>query len=356
MGRTHIDLCAMPRPNHGALLLSPSCLYSRAVLLAPAAPALQVTVWLQWAEADHTARLTVLLHSCQAGRDRQRQPLADHSIPEEGAAHNPATQVTAGSTQLRRYSLDPKDLGIPRCEVRRLGGRARLAPLLGRGRWRLGATSRWRLDALTSAGGALLGPPVPLLSLVPTCQQGACVLPPLSLQVSDLAGGDAALNARILIDVFGGARGGLTTCRGGAPPSQLCCGASLAGKEEWHARTHMCMYVCLPERACILTHTYTRIHTHTNTHTHTRTHPTLAPSHAFPGPVADALNLNAGVALAAAQVAPDPATGVAMAQEAQRAGEGRVGMWVCGCERVCLCVCVCLWGGEWGVGPYIRFS
>jgi len=26
-------------------------------------------------------------------------------------------EVTAGSTQLKCYSLDPKDLGIPRCEV-----------------------------------------------------------------------------------------------------------------------------------------------------------------------------------------------------------------------------------------------
>ena len=36
------------------------------------------------------------------------------------------------------------------------------------------------------------------------------------------------------------------------------------------------------------------------------------------GPVADALNLNAGVALAAAMVAADAREGVAMAQEAQR--------------------------------------
>ena len=39
------------------------------------------------------------------------------------------------------------------------------------------------------------------------------------------------------------------------------------------------------------------------------------------GPVADALNLNAGVALAAAGIAASPAEGVAMAQEAQRAGK-----------------------------------
>lgn len=87
-------------------------------------------------------------------------------------------EVEAGRAP-RRYSLDPKDVGIPRCEV------------------------------------------------------------------EDLAGGDAALNARILRDVFGGAR----------------------------------------------------------------------------GPVADALNLNAGYALAAMQVAKDPKEGVAMAQEAQRAGK-----------------------------------
>lgn len=63
--------------------------------------------------------------------------------------------------------------------------------------------------------------------------------------VADLAGGDAALNARILKDVFGGAQ----------------------------------------------------------------------------GPVADALNLNAGVALAAAEVAKDVAEGIAMAQEVQRSGK-----------------------------------
>lgn len=39
------------------------------------------------------------------------------------------------------------------------------------------------------------------------------------------------------------------------------------------------------------------------------------------GPVADALNLNAGYALAAAKVASSPAEGVAMAQEVQRAGK-----------------------------------
>jgi hypothetical protein len=85
----------------------------------------------------------------------------------------------AGSSELKRYSLDPKDVGIPRCEV------------------------------------------------------------------ADLAGGDAALNAQILRDVFGGARGA----------------------------------------------------------------------------VADALNLNAGYALAACQVAANPLEGVAMAQEVQQAGK-----------------------------------
>lgn len=38
------------------------------------------------------------------------------------------------------------------------------------------------------------------------------------------------------------------------------------------------------------------------------------------GPVADALNLNAGYALAACQVAPNPKEGIKMAQEAQRSG------------------------------------
>lgn len=87
-------------------------------------------------------------------------------------------EVSAGC-DLKRYSLDPLEVGIPRCEVK------------------------------------------------------------------DLAGGDAALNASILRDVFGGAR----------------------------------------------------------------------------GPVADALNLNAGYALAAANVVASPIEGVALAQEVQRAGE-----------------------------------
>ncbi len=56
-------------------------------------------------------------------------------------------EVTAGAP-LKRYSLDPRDLGIPRCSV------------------------------------------------------------------EDLAGGDAALNARILSDVFGGARGARCRARG----------------------------------------------------------------------------------------------------------------------------------------------
>lgn len=98
------------------------------------------------------------------------------------------------------------------------------------------------LDELTPMGPA---------DVVEVTQQGkrSYSLEPLELGiprccVEDLAGGDAALNARILMDVFGGAR----------------------------------------------------------------------------GPVADALNLNAGVALAAATVASDAKEGVAMAQEAQRSG------------------------------------
>jgi len=97
-------------------------------------------------------------------------------------------EVEAGVKGIKRYALDPKDLGIPRCTV------------------------------------------------------------------EDLKGGDAALNAQILKDVFGGAR----------------------------------------------------------------------------GPVADALNLNAGVALAACQVAPTPRDGVALAQEVQRSGKaaGVLAAWV----------------------------
>eukprot|EP00798_Chlamydomonas_sp_ICE-L_P003253 gene3253-13276_t len=97
-------------------------------------------------------------------------------------------EVEAGVSVTRRYTLDPKDLGIPRC----------------------------------------------------------CV--------EDLKGGDAQLNAQILRDVFGGMR----------------------------------------------------------------------------GPVADALNLNAGVALASCKVAATPQEGVAMAQEIQRSGAaaGTLEKWI----------------------------
>jgi len=111
-----------------------------------------------------------------------RHALVVHSCGlDELTPMGPADVVefSASSSGFKRYTLDPKDLGIPRCEV------------------------------------------------------------------EDLAGGDAELNAKILKDVFGGARGA----------------------------------------------------------------------------VADALNLNAGYALAASQVAADPREGVAMAQEAQRAGK-----------------------------------
>jgi anthranilate phosphoribosyltransferase len=64
---------------------------------------------------------------------------------------------------------------------------------------------------------------------------------------------------------------------------------------------------------------------------HVASRPPPPPTHTHtPGAVADALNLNAGVALAAAQVASSPAEGVAMAQEAQRAGKPAVTLkaWV----------------------------
>lgn len=105
--------------------------------------------------------------------------LVVHSMGlDELTPMGPATVVEASSGTLRRYEIDPKDFGIPRCEVK------------------------------------------------------------------DLAGGDAALNAQILRDVFGGSRNA----------------------------------------------------------------------------VADALNLNAGVALAAAKVASDVKEGIAMAQDVQRQG------------------------------------
>jgi anthranilate phosphoribosyltransferase len=109
-----------------------------------------------------------------------RKALVVHSMGlDELTPMGPADVVEAEAGKpVRRYTLDPKDVGIPRCSV------------------------------------------------------------------EDLKGGDAELNARILRDVFGGAR----------------------------------------------------------------------------GPVADALNLNAGYALAACQAAADPKEGVAMAQEAQRGG------------------------------------
>jgi anthranilate phosphoribosyltransferase len=118
------------------------------------------------------SRHALVVHSC--GLD-ELTPMGPADVVEACAAGGGGG---AGAPRLRRYSLDPAELGIPRCEV------------------------------------------------------------------VDLAGGDAALNAAILRDVFGGARGA----------------------------------------------------------------------------VADALVLNAGYALAAARVAGSPAEGVAMAQEAQRAG------------------------------------
>ncbi|BDA41072.1 Anthranilate phosphoribosyltransferase [Coccomyxa sp. Obi] len=99
------------------------------------------------------------------------------------------------------------------------------------------------LDELTPMGDA------EILEVTPSGTR-SYRLDPLDLgikrcEVADLAGGDAQLNASILTDVFGGARGA----------------------------------------------------------------------------VADALNLNAGVALAAAEIASSPAEGVAMAQEAQQSGK-----------------------------------
>jgi anthranilate phosphoribosyltransferase len=99
------------------------------------------------------------------------------------------------------------------------------------------------LDELTPMG------PADVVEVSADGPRKAYILEPRELgiprcEVEDLKGGDAALNAKILMDVFGGAQ----------------------------------------------------------------------------GPVADALNLNAGVALAAAKVAADPKEGVAMAQEAQRTG------------------------------------
>lgn len=99
------------------------------------------------------------------------------------------------------------------------------------------------LDELTPMG------PADVVEVAAGGAKRAYSLEPLDLgiprcEVADLAGGDAALNAAILRDAFGGARGA----------------------------------------------------------------------------VADALNLNAGVALAAARVAKDAKEGVAMAQEAQRSG------------------------------------
>ena len=46
--------------------------------------------------------------------------------------------------------------------------------------------------------------------------------------------------------------------------------------------------------------------------------------------MADALNLNAGVALAACEVAPDVETGIRMAQEAQESGKAleKLDAWV----------------------------
>lgn len=100
------------------------------------------------------------------------------------------------------------------------------------------------LDELTPMG------PADIVEVTQTGPRKHYQLEPLDLgisrcEVEDLKGGDADLNARILMDVFGGAKGA----------------------------------------------------------------------------VADALNLNAGVALAAAEVAKDPKEGIAMAKEAQESGK-----------------------------------
>lgn len=125
-------------------------------------------------------RKALVVHS--AGLD-ELTPMAPADVVE----------VEAGQPGLKRYRLDPLDMGIARC------------------------------------------------------------------QVEDLKGGDAALNAQILRDVFGGARGA----------------------------------------------------------------------------VADALNLNAGVALAAAQVAASPQEGVVMAQEAQRSGKAgsTLAAWIAASQK-----------------------
>ena len=119
-------------------------------------------------------RRALVVHSM--GLD-ELTPLGPADVVEISASSSSGSGRSSSS--MKRYQLDPKELGIPRCTI------------------------------------------------------------------EDLAGGDRALNARILRDVFAGQRGA----------------------------------------------------------------------------VADALNLNAGYALAAANVAKDPREGVAMAQEAQRAGK-----------------------------------
>ena len=161
-----------------------------------------------------------------------RKALVVHSMGlDELTPMGPADVLEVSQGVKRAYSLEPLDLGIPRCEV------------------------------------------------------------------EDLAGGDAALNARILQARRLGVAGARVAARKGAQ-------RGLASAVP-HARG-----TSRPTRA---------------PHPPRRQRPPLPlPSQdvfgGARGAVADALCLNAGVALAAANVAADAQEGVAMAQEAQRSG------------------------------------
>lgn len=150
-------------------------------------------------------------------------------------AHPTSLQVTPTGT--RSFSLDPKDLGIPRCEI------------------------------------------------------------------ADLAGGDATLNANLLMVIA-------LSPNAAFPKFKLHCGIY----------EHVSVYPFAPVTTVFAPGTRT-FQAAANCIEHCMKR--LMPQDVFSGErnaIADALNLNAGVALHAANVASSPAEGVARAQEAQQSG------------------------------------
>lgn len=189
----------------------------------------------------------------------------------------------------RSYSLEPKDLGIPRCEIADLAGGA--------------ATHNANLLMVLSA------PPEVCWSSPSCCRAfRAAHSDPQNCTV--LSGAVQRLMSsctHYLQDVFGGER---QKKQNEAVADAL---NLTAGAADGSCRVHM---LPLVESLNALID---------------------AAQDVFGGErnaIADALNLNAGVALHAANVASSPTEGVAMAQEAQRSGS-------C-CMEDCIDECKCL--------------